>query len=108
MDMDDCFRRPLISYSYYSTPYKVNKDWFSMQHIKVAMASFPTPRMLKKSTRKLKSFKCYAYKGPQNRFYNYLSDEKLVNTRKNSVRTRKNDDKIYNITSDNLFPSEET
>lgn len=108
MEMHDCFRRPLSSYSYYSTPYKVSKDWFSIRHIKVAMSSFPTPRMLKKSTRDLTSFKCYAYKGPQNRFYNYLSDEKIESKHAKHTQKRKNDDKIYNITSDNLFPSEET
>jgi hypothetical protein len=108
MEMDDCFRRPLTSYSYYSTPYKVSKDYLNTRHIKTAMSSFPTPRMLKKSTRDLESFKCYAYMGPQNRYYNYLSDKKIKNQPMRNVRVRKNDEKMYNITSDNLFPSEET
>lgn len=106
MDMNNCFRSPLSSYSYYSTPYKVSKDYLNIRDIKVAMASFPTPRMLKKSTRDLASFKCYAYKGPQNRFYNYLNQEKLESNRIKNSRVRKNDEKMYNVTSDNLFPSE--
>ena len=102
MPMDDCFYRPMISYSYYSSPYKVGKPWLSTNHVKVAMLTIPTPRMLKKSTRDKKSFKVYKLMGPQNRFYNFLSGDQLANG-----RNINNDHIMYNITSDNFLPAME-
>jgi len=102
MPMDDCFYRPMVSYTYYSSPYKVGKSWLSQVHIKVGMLTIPTPRMLKKSTRDKKSFKVYKLMGPQNRFYNFVTSDQL-----SKRNTLKQDHIAYNITSDEFLPAME-
>jgi hypothetical protein len=104
MELYKAFREPLHSYSYYSSPYKVSKDWISRSHITTAMLTFPTPRMLKKSTRKPKSYSAFKLIGPQNRFYNPMP----YDTSSSKMRhTMKNDQRVYNIISDNIFPEME-
>lgn len=104
MELVKAFREPLHSYSYYSSPYKVSKDWISRAHIKTAMLTFPTPRMLKKSTRKRKSYSAFKLLGPQNRFYNPMPHDASPSKMRH---TMKNDQRVYNIISDAIFPEME-
>lgn len=102
MPMDLCFRGPLNRYVYYSSPYN-SKEWVKDTLTKVTMLSFPTPRMLKKSTREINSYMSYKYVGPQNTFYTFISHGKLTH----GNRYIKNDATIFSIASDNIFPKVE-
>jgi hypothetical protein len=65
------------------------------------LASFPTPRILKKDTKKKESFSVFKLMGPQNRFYNRID----VTMPQNSNRwSQRNDTVRYCITSDAIFP----
>jgi len=101
MPMNLCFRGPLNRYVYYSSPYTRSQSWVTSDTVKIAMLTFPTPRLLKKSTRDPKSFLCYKHLGPQNKYYSFIPQDN------NHSWSRGNHD-VYSTTSDNIFPKDET
>lgn len=110
MNMRNCFRGPLDGYSYYNRLYQIEQiHAVKKEHIKITMLTFPTPRMLKKTTRDHNSYKNYKHMGPQNRYYNFLSNSIVSSQQRTSraVSGISQGDKLYSITSDAIFPEEE-
>jgi hypothetical protein len=103
MPMRDAFLDPMVGYRYYSSPFTTSEIWFQHSNCLISLLTFPTPRMLKNKTRKKESYIGFKQLGPQNRFYNKLSSSDMDSyTGRQKIR---NEDAIYNITSDNILPS---
>jgi hypothetical protein len=102
MPMKDAFIDPMRGYRYYSAPFSTNEEWFKHSNCLISLLTFPTPRMLKNKTRSKESYIGFKQLGPQNRFYNKLAPGDMgTYTGRQKMR---NDDPLYNITSDNIFP----
>jgi hypothetical protein len=101
--MESALYGALKTYSYYNSPYQKSNEWVRSDTLAASLLTFPTPRMLKKSTREPESFKFYKYLGPQNIFYSHTTNEKMMR----NMSRRQTDVSIHAITSDNIFPTQE-
>lgn len=105
MHMKACFTGPMNKYYYYSGPYSKNKSWNIESATRIAMSTFPTPRILKKSTREVNSFITYKHLGPQNIYYSFM----MINKSNPTPRYHRNNENMsYSITNDKMFINDET
>jgi hypothetical protein len=100
LDMKSGLYGPLHTYSYYNSPYQKSHDWVRSDMLVASLLTFPTPRILKKSTREKESFKFFNYLGPQNNFFSHTHMNNMIARKKLDIPS-------YAITSDNVFPKQE-
>jgi len=105
MNIETCLHGPFTKYYYYSGPYSRNKGWMKLKTVRAALLTFPTPRVLKKSTRDVKSYVSYKHLGPQNIFYSYVSDG---HDNSHTKRYPQFDSLVYSYTNDKVFLTEES
>ncbi len=107
LPMRECFYDPMVGYRYYSSPFRTDQIWSKLNNFEATLATFPTPRVLKNMTRKKDTYTVFKFMGPQNRFYNRVDRNDLSAVRSGHRLSIKNDEPIYNITSDDIFPEVE-
>jgi len=103
IDLETGTYGPMRKYTYYNSPFIKSSYWCNARTVTTSLSMFPTPRILKKSTKESNSFICFKYLGPQNIFYSKLTEDNMSQMRRQVRDTTP----IYVITSDNIFPKQE-